>query len=75
MPDGEKYLRRQLKAEATWGGAFHGCHDATNDVLNGTAGRVLCCNGKTVEIMLDDKGKDNDHVGVKGTIMIPWIGY
>ena len=62
-------------AEDTWTGQFHGWHDATSSVLKGTAGTVLCHEGNTVEIMVDDKGKDLGHIGVKGTIMIPWIGY
>jgi hypothetical protein len=65
----------EYSAEATWYGEFHGWQDATNDVLNGNAHKVLCCNGEEVQIMLDGKGKDKDHVGVKGTITIPWIGY
>ena len=44
-------------------------------VLKGTAGNVLCQNGNTVQIMIDDKGSDKGHIGVKGTIMIPWVGY
>lgn len=62
-------------ARATWTGEYHGWHDATSDVLRGTAGNVLCCNGNAVEIMIDDKGRDMGNVGVRGKIMIPWIGY
>lgn len=64
-----------FEAQAIWTGEFHGWHDATSFVLNGTAGNVLCHNGNTVEIMIDDKGKDKGHIGVRGRIMIPWIGY
>ena len=64
-----------FEAEATWTGEFHGWHDATGFVLKGTAGNVLCQNGNIVQIMIDDKGSDKGHIGVKGTIMIPWIGY
>ena len=56
-------------------GQQHGWFDVTSDVLGGSAGLILCRNGNKVKIMIDDKGSDLGHIGVEGTIMIPWIGY
>ncbi|MBR3986171.1 MAG: hypothetical protein IKK04_03375 [Bacteroidales bacterium] len=67
--------RPTFEAHGTVTGQQHGWFDVTSDVLNGTAGNILCQKGNKVLISIDDKGSDLGHIGVQGTIMVPWIGY
>lgn len=67
--------RPTFEAHGTVTGQHHGWFDVTSDVLRGTAGNVLCQKGNKVLISIDDQGKDMGHIGVQGTIMIPWKGY
>ena len=66
-----------FEASATWEGRIHGWQDATEIIRNSPDGmrRVLDCDNSKVWVYLDNDGDDLGHVGVKGVLKIPWIGY
>lgn len=65
-----------FESDAEWVGKFHGWHDATNSVRSsGSARKVIDCDGALVGVQLDGSGDDWDHIGIRGTLVIPWIGY
>lgn len=65
-----------FEADSEWTGKYHGWQDATKYVKNsGDAKMVIDCDGALVSVYLDGNGDDWDHIGIKGTLIIPWLGY
>ena len=64
-----------FEAESEWTGKYHGWKEATRDMQTGGIKNVVDCDAHIVEIYLDDKGDDKGHVGIRGFLKIPWIGY
>ena len=64
-----------FEAESEWTGKYHGWKEATRDMQTGGIKNVVDCDAHIVEIYLDDKGDDKGHVGMRGYLKIPWIGY
>ena len=64
-----------FEAESEWTGKYHGWKEATRDMQTGGIKNVVDCDAHIVEIYLDDKGDDKGHVGIRGYLKIPWIGY
>lgn len=63
-----------FKAEATWYGSLSQWKDASQEIRNSDVRRVIDLNSPC-EIVLDGKGDDLGHVGIRGYLKIPWIGY
>lgn len=64
-----------FEAESEWTGKYHGWQEATRYMQTGGIKNVVDCDAHTVEISLDGSGDDKGHVGIKGYLRIPWIGY
>lgn len=64
-----------FEADGSWKGEIHTWKDATREIENSDARKVINCDAHRVYVHLDDVGDDLDHVGIKGWIKIPWIGY
>jgi len=64
-----------FESESEWTGKYHGWKEATSDMQTGGIKNVFDCDANIVEIYLDDKGSDKGHVGIRGYLRIPWIGY
>ena len=64
-----------FEAESEWTGKYHGWQEATRYMQTGGIKNVVDCDAHIVDIYLDDSGKDKGHVGIRGYLRIPWIGY
>ena len=64
-----------FEADGDWVGTYHNWTDATKEIENSSARRVIDCDSHRVEVHLDDSGYDLANVGIRGWIKIPWIGY
>ena len=63
-----------FEAEGNWTGSYHKWTDASKEIKDSDASRVIDT-ANPIEVHLDENGKDKGHVGVRGWIRIPWIGY
>ena len=56
-------------------GKIHGWYEVTNYLKTTGASHIIDCDGALVHVQIDGSGDDLDHVGIKGWIKIPWLGY
>lgn len=67
--------KSHFEAEGNWVGSYHNWVDAAKEIRSSGADRIIDLNAGPFEVHLDDSGDDKGHVGARGWLKIPWVGY